>query len=451
MPITDGGGQVYAGDYHDHVVTDWYLPIFVDARNNSAVLWSLMPSTSENIAGKFVTYPVRKGRNEGISAVGHRGKIADPGAGSADQHTFMTRTVFARVLIDGETYDDARNNAAAYVDLVTFELEGLIDDIIQEQNRMLHSDGSGRLCEVVGEAALTVTVEINQDVEGSATCDTAPTRHIRPGMKLAFVEPDGTGLKHATVVTVPSDTTFTIDAITSGSGDDTGATINAGDWVVHTAGVSTGYALKDCAFRHEPMGFEGIMSDANIADGNGLAVGQTGADGDTTAGGVGFQGLDATAAGNEFNQAVVRDNGGVKRAITEDLLQEAIWEAERRNNADIGLLLSNGGPYNDYVSTLVTDKRFNDTQDLKGGHKTLDFNGLPWVKDRSALDNRVKGIDMDQVRVYEKTPLSYVDWNGQKWKRLEDDEDYQLAMKYRCTVGTDVRQRIGFHLVDLEN
>jgi len=449
MPIADGGGQIYSGDYHDHLVTDWFQPIIVDARNNSAVLWSLMPSTSENIAGKFVTYPVRKGRNEGISAVGHRGKLADPGSQSADQHTFMTRTVFARVLIDGETYDDARKDAAAYVDLVTFELEGLIDDIIQEQNRMLHSDGSGRLCEVVSVASLTVTVEINQDIEGAATCDTAPTRWIRPGMKLAFMQPDGTSLTHATVLTVPSDTTFTVDAFTAGSGGNTA--IATGDWVCRTAGINTSYALKDCAYRNEPMGWEGILSDANIADGNGLAVGQTGADGDTTAGGVGFQGLDATASGNEYNQAVVRSNAGVKRAITEDILQDAIWEAERRNNADVKLLLSNGGPYNDYLKTLVKDKRFNNTQDLAGGHKSLDFNGVPWIKDRNAYDNRVKGMDIDQARIYEKVPLSYVDWNGQKWKRLEDDEDYQLAMKYRCTVGVDCRQRTGFHLVDLQN
>lgn len=423
--------------YFDFVLTDLYLPVMVDALNQSAVLQSMIPSTSERIAGKFIVHPIKVGRSIGGTTIYPEGDLPDPDHQKYGWYSFMWRDYYKRLKMTGKVMAAAKLDAAAYLDAVQPEIDGAMEDIVQDWNRMLHNDGSGRLCEVVSTSSDDVTVKINTGLAGATTITTDPTVHIAVGQRLAFIAANGTHHKTTTVTALVDADTFTV-------ADDT--SIVAGDWVCLAANETT-TNINDTAFRTEPMGIGGIFNDVGVLDGNGASSGQTGSEDRTGTSAVNFQG--ATVAGNTWNQGVVLDNGGVPRPITEALMQQAVSDAERRNNANLEVVMSGYGAYNDYVQLLVPDKRFNNTQDLKGGHKALDFNGLGWVKDKHYWDNIVDFLALDQFHRYECEPLGWMDMDGSIWSRLGNKDAYQATMVARFNLGVDLRERCGARLIDL--
>ena len=155
-----------------------------------------------------------------------------------------------------------------------------------------------------------------------------------------------------------------------------------------------------------------------------------------------FQGVACST--NLWNQGIVIDNGGTLRPITEALLQQTISDAERINNANVELMLSHQAAYDAYVALLTIDKRYVNTTELKGGHTTLSFNGMPWVKDRHCYQNRVYFLALDQVEIavtQELTALQIEDetiWhqvpNYDKWYRgwVRDDQLLVSGIRNRC-------------------
>lgn len=466
---TFGVGQGYA----EHIMTNFFLPFIADARNNSTVLYSMVEKLAKDTtSGRFIVWPTRTTRNAGRGAIGPGGQLSDPTSQGFATAFTETRTYQGRIKIAGELLRRGKTNGGAFLPIEPIEVEGQMDDIAVDFNRMIHNDGSGRLAETVTDnaaATTTFTIRINQSIEGAANCPTAPTIYLEIGDRVGFAVP-GTDALRATaggqngfyVTAIPSSTTVQF-ALTPG-----GAAINsntivalaAGDWIVRVSTeVNTGAASS--GRRREMMGIEGIFGDSGVLDGlaaAGLGTAsvfnqQTGNNDYTTTAlaSAGFQGNLATTS-FPWNRAVVLDNGGGgTRAISETLLQQAFSDAEERNNAQVDLMLSAYATYNSYVSLLTPDKRFNDTLELRGGHKVLSFNGVGWVKDRFAYGGRVKGINMGELAIFETEPLGVNNPLGlSAWERLNNTDEFWMGhIGSQNFVVKGIRQRVGFNLVDL--
>lgn len=467
-------GQPYA----EHFMTNFYLPMVADARNNSSVWYNMLRKVQkETTSGRYIVWPIRVGRNTGRGAIRPGGQLADPGSQGGATSFMETRTYHGRIKIEGEIFRRGKTNGGAFLEAQALEVEGQLDDIGVDCNRMAHNDGSGRLAQLVytaGASTTTATAQVNQDIEGAGSCPTKPTLWLEVGDRIGFyvaatdaMRATGTGQSGFYVISVPTANTFQI-ALTPG-----GAAINlntitnlnatgVSDWIVRfgTADLSPPNAQKASGGRNEPAGLAGIMSDAGVIDGNGIFTPgaglfqqQSGANDylTTSVATAGFQGNLATAV-NPWNRAVVLDNGGSgARALSEALLQQSFSDAEEINNANIMLLLSAYGTYNSYVKLLTPDKRYNDTLELKGGHKMLSFNGVPWYKDRYCYGGRVYGLNLDAFTVMETEPLQPLTQAGiHVWERLKDYDAYWMGhiMSQNFAV-TDVRQRCGFVLTEL--
>jgi hypothetical protein len=466
MTVTTGGGVSYASgqDFYDKILTDHYRNVVADTRNNATPLTAQIPDNSEYVGGRFITFPARTRRNIGVNAVRYTSgyKMPDPGSQGASQYSFAPRHIFARVKVDGLTWAAAQKDVDRYIDLIDWEIGGISDDIAVEEERMLNNDGSGRLAEVVsigGGGNTVITLRINQGIEGPVTCTTPPTLFVHVGDRLGFCASDGTSMTVLFVVTVPSSSTITC-ALTSGGAatDATAAGVLADDWVVRISSSDVGTDAVSSGFRSEPMGIGGMFSDANCKDGTGLlSAGTAGVAGSmyygNTAASLTFQGQDCTVAGNEFNQAVVLDNAGVPRPLTEALMQYGFSEAEERNNATIDMLHSGFAMRDTYIDLLLPQKRFNNTLELKGGFKALDFNGVPWTVGRFCYRNRIFGFALQGAGFtrYIVEPMGFVDMGGgARWGKTSfDDEGMQAALVERHNYGLDVRQRAGFLITDV--
>lgn len=457
MSVSDASGVIYASgqDFYDHILTDHYRNVVADGRNNATVLYMRIPKNTEFVGGKFITYPVRTRRNTGVNAVRIASgfKMPDPGFQGSDTYTFKPRHIYARCKVDGPSMAAARKDVDRYIDLIDTEIGGLTDDISVEINRMLHNDGTGRLCEVTSGygGGATVDLAVNQGIEGAATCASKPAQYLEVGMRVAFLAADATSMAVKYILTIAADgTSVTVSDTLGGSSSATG--IAASDWVVR---ASTDDSLTNPEFssgyKSEPMGMAGFFSDGDIPDGNGLANGQTGSDYyGTSTGSWGFQGISSATYG--FNQGIVLDNGGVARPLTEALMQQTFSDSEELNNGEVDMLLSGYAARDTYLDTLIPQKRFNNTLQLQGGHTALDFNGRPWVVDRHCYRNRVymMGLRGGGFTRYEVEPLNFLDFHGHKWDRTGfDDDAWQCAMVSRYNFGIDIRQRIGAVLVDI--
>lgn len=149
-----------------------------------------------------------------------------------------------------------------------------------------------------------------------------------------------------------------------------------------------------------------------------------------------------------FGQPNVQgDNAGLR---SEELMQQAVSDAEELNGANIDLILSSFPTYNSYVKLLTPDKRYNNTLELAGGHKTLTFNGIAWEKDRFCYQNRVYFLAMDQFHILETAPLQpLVAGDIATWERLPDQDKYWRGWTYEDNMIVEVRNRTGAVLTEL--
>lgn len=462
------GVQFASGQsYYDHLLTNFFLPVLADARNNSSVLWSQIQKVNKHhIEGRFVVFPIRTTRNIGRGSVRPGSVIPDPGSQGAKTQTTETRTYQARVKIDGETLRRGKTNGGAFITPEQLEIDGQADDIQIDMNRMSHNDGSGRMAEVASVSGTTITLRINQSIEGAPACTTSPGLYLEVGDRIGFYTPGANTLVSSSsqigfyVFSLPTASTVRVSLIPpSASGSaavDISGSLTVGDWLVRVASdtPSNGSTSPvNSAARAEMMGIGGIFSDAGCLDGNGASGSQQSGANDytvTSVASANFQGNAATSA-NPWNQAVVNDNGGSgARTLSEQLLQQALSDSEERNNATIDMLLSSYGTYNSYVKLLVPDKRYNDTLELKGGHKMLSFNGIGWWKDRFCYNGRVYGINLGELQYFETEPLQPLDPFGiGRWERLRDLDAYWTGVVTSGNLGVSVRQRVGFVLTEL--
>ena len=85
-------------NFADNLMTQFFLPILADARNNSTVLYNLVQKAeSFDTSGRFIVWPVRTTRNTGRNAFRHGGQLADPTAQGAATYFAESRKYHGRV------------------------------------------------------------------------------------------------------------------------------------------------------------------------------------------------------------------------------------------------------------------------------------------------------------------------------------------------------------------
>lgn len=109
-----------------------------------------------------------------------------------------------------------------------------------------------------------------------------------------------------------------------------------------------------------------------------------------------YAGIDRTV--NAWWQSFVLDNGGVQRALTEELMFQVTNEIETRGGKVTHILCS-PSTWTKYGLLLKAERRqVNPGQTLMGGFQTLDFNGIPVVKVPDYEEGRMDFLDNDECK-----------------------------------------------------
>lgn len=426
IETSSGGVQYGTGDYYNYILNNLFLPSMADVVIYPNALLKRLPRDSTRVEGKLVVFPVHYDDANGVSALGADGLLPEADTEKFAQYAFGIRHVYVRMKFDGISKDASRTQLASWLKIVESEAKAKSLIMARQKQRMYWQDGSGRLCQIAAGGAAgspVLTVEINQDIDGAATCTTTATKWLKVGQLVACVTAAGAisaigkvEAKSATTVTLESAGTYNINGVPLD-----------GDYIVTLSQFLTaaGTGTKDTGFKNEPMGIMGIITDQDPNDG--------------TSGG--FQGVDSDVAANDWHRANVLDNGNVLRPLTTKLMDLG-WTT----NIEIGdaiptVLWGSFAMIREYADIMVSQRYFEGTMTFDGGYDALPFNNVPFLADRDSYDNQITMVDETDLRIYVMADPTWMDMDGSIYHRLTDKDAYQATMYCRETLGSDERHR----------
>jgi len=370
----------------DSILKNQYIGPLREQVNMDVVLLDLLDKDEESVVGKNFTIPMHIGGNEGFASVAEGGTLPTAGSQQYKEAIVPQRYIYSTIEITGPTIKATKSDAGAFIRAVDSEMKGAAKDFKRQMNRMFWGDGTGILS-VCGTTSNATTVVA------------ASTKYIRPGMAIdVLVSADGTtstGAVGRTVVSVTSATAFVISgtAITT---DNTFAVYLHGSRNI------------------EVMGLQGICSATST-----------------------IQGL--APATYSWWKANILANGGTARAITEGLMQTAMDTTETNSDGTVKAILTSFGVRRAYQALLTTTRRYENTMDLKGGKKALDYNGLPLIADKDAPTGKMFFLDTDYLKIYQLSDIDWMQEDGAILSRVAGKDAYGATLYRYLELGCSSR------------
>lgn len=365
------------------ITKEVYGPTIVDQMENEITLTKRIEKTargtSEDVGGKYVTFPLKVRRNHGL---GYRNELeALQAAGQQGWNNVRVplRYGYGRVHISGQTMKLAETNKQAFASAMTEEMEGLKTDLAKDTNRILWGDQTGAIAILDGEAAAANTHSVS-----------AGFQYLEVGMVVDFMD--------ASALPGTLGVARTITAINKATNEFThdGAAIDSdvGDFIVRT-----GNYLK------EPHGLQSLVGNAA-----GVAIFNL----TPTQEPLWQSEVDSAVGALSESRMIamcdrLRSNGGRPTAIWTDL-------ASRRA----------------YFNLLTTQRRFTGTKDFGGGFTGMTFSydeDIPLMTDIDAPAGKMHFLRESDFTIYQANDWHWEDTDGSVWKWVTGFDAFEALMK----------------------
>lgn len=368
--------EVYEGDINEQL-------------NNEKVLLKRIESSSEGVfetaGGKYVVFPVRNRRNQGISYRSEGIQLADAGQQgyAATQETL--RYGYGRVKLTGQVMELAKTNVQAFANAADREMVGLKDDLVKDANRIAWGHFQ--------QMTVGITGIISRCTGGNITSATitAPTYGIiEPGMIIDVTDntgtpvAGGTGLVVATAVPYASSFTVTT-TLTTATGNNV---------------VRTGNANK------EPYGILGLI--------------------DTTGT---VHNINSATAGNEYWQSTVDSS---TTTLSESAMITNCDSIRRKGGKMPTAIFGSLGCRRAYFNLCTQLRRYNEPKSFSGGLIGLAFNyekEIPFVADVEAPPSHIVFLTESELKVYRTKAWYFDDTDGNVFKYVTNYDQWEALMK----------------------
>lgn len=371
-----------------------YEPKLRKQLNDDAVTIKRITRSSDNISnevgGRYVTFPIKTRRNAGIGARNELEALPNAGQQGYNAARVGLKYLYGRVQLSGQTIELVNTNTQAFVSALESELSGLKTDLAKDQNRQVYGDGSGAIA-----VAETLTTNTNTFLAKDAM-------YAQLGMQIDII--DGTTLNN------PSPTVKASNRQITG--------INTSTNTITFDGAVVSTAVNDIVVRNgnvnrEWTGFNKIFK----------ATGS-------------LYNLDP--ATEPIWAAVVDANGGVNRALSEGLMI-SLADQVRANGGKTTAIFSNLGVRRAYFNLLVQQRQYTNTKDFGGGFTGLSFTTdageIPFMVDVDAPKNTLYFVNEDEFTVYRQADWEFMDRDGSMWSRISGYDAYEAVMYQYSELG----------------
>ena len=384
---------------------EFYLPRFLSTINENRILMSRLErdTSKTDVSGRHARVPVNIRPSQAIGA--RADSSSGPALPTPQSQTWVEVQIgyafnYGTVRITHPVIQASRNDRGAFLRAVGSEMDGIRRDLKNDINRQLFGDGNGVLGISVGSGS-------------SATSLVLQAGHkVKIGMAL-----DSFAAKSGGSAQIDSQTVSALATSTNT------ATISSDSW------DDDSYIYREDSRANEMMGLLGIV-DANSAATTFVST---------------LQNV-ARATYPEWDAQVLA-NAGTARALTEDLLDQAILQTEEQADADVSLMITSSTQFRKIGQMLTPDRRYSPTMELDGGFTAINWANIPIVWDRdcprtsqvvqNASDtDMLFGLDESSLAIYQLADWDFDDTDGNVMHRRQDVAAYDATLFYYGQLGT---------------
>lgn len=366
-----------------------------DQMNSDVVGFKRIEKTSEGVTnevgGRYVTFPLRIGRNHGIGARNEMEALPTPGQQATTAARVNLKYLYGGIRFSGQTLKLADSNFQAFASALDEEMTGLKRDLAKDMNFQFYGNGTGVRAIVTADAANTITVDTVQ--------------YLEVGMMIDIID--------TTLVTTRASNrqiTAIAGLVVTYNGADASASVVATDVVLRTGNAN-----------REMTGLKAI----NRTTGT-------------------LYNVDPVVV--PLWKAANNNNAGTPRALTEALMIRVVDDV-RTNGGDTTVGFCSLGVRRAYFNLLKTDRRYVNTQKFEGGFTglafTTDKGDIPIVVDVDAPFNKIHFINEKSIKLYRESDWSWMDYDGSNFQRVVGFDAYEATMFQYCEMGTHRRNSHG--------
>jgi len=408
---TDLTGQQVGstGTYFDDALRIHYQPaIRAQFPQKSILLQNLEKGDAKKIdtSGQFARITLQKALHPSVGAKPEGKPLPNKSYTRLETTDVYMRQNYGRIEITGNVMRASRDNRGAAMKALEVETEAVTKALRNDINRQLGcGNGTGALA--LANSTFTTTwaldslLGIGFTTPSSIGSEVAPTKYFVAGQEIDFGD-------DAAIATI-NVTAATVTTVNSATGI-TGST---------ASGVSDNdYLLRHDAVNSEMMGLRGIIDDSGHLDT--------------------LQAITRSTSGNAYWKSSVVDYGSAAAPATlaESYMQEASTLCEK-NDGEVSFVYTTFGLRDSYVSILQSDKRFVNTTELKGGFKSVDFNGTPLTPDKDCTPYTMYFVDKSTLELYEASPISWANEDGSVLSRVANYDAYEAFLYYYANLGVN--------------
>ena len=369
--------------------------------NNDVVTLRRIEKTSDgvtnDVGGRYVTFPIRTRRNQGIGARSENGVLPTAGQQGTAAARVGLKYLYGSVELTGQALSLINTNVQAFMSALDLEMSGLRDDLALDLNRQMYADGTG----VIGTVRSVVTSTI-------IPVDRADLFQLDEVVDLCTL-PSTVATAGRTITAIdltPGANTITIS----------GAAVTT---VVGQILVRTGNLNKEWTGLGAIVKATGTLYNINPST-------------------------------EPVWTANVNGNGGTPRSVSETLFTTMADTIRTRGGSPTAIFY-NLGVRRAYANLLQQQRQFVNTKEFTGGFSGLAFQTdkgeIPMVVDIMAPPKTASFINEKALKIYREGEWDWLDQNGSKWQQKIDSngryDAWQATMKQYSEIGTDRRNSHG--------
>lgn len=385
----------------DSILKEIYEDKIRDQLQSEMIALKRIEKTSEGITnevgGKYVTFPIRVKRNHGIGARNENEALPPPRSQQYAAARIRLKYLYGTASLTGQTFELAETNPQAFASALSQEMDGLKQTLKKDTNRQMYGTSLGIMSTVTTGA-------------GPQTTHTflAGTQYLEVGMITDVLSSTGAVIKVEETEILAINTT-------------TGVVTFDKSFTTVTGDILTRFR----SYGKEKTGFSQIIA----------ATGSL---------------YDIDPATQPVWASTVNSNASINRALSEGLMIKMVDDI-RTQGGDVTVIFASLGVRRSYFNLLVQQRRYSNTQEFAGGFKGLAFttdNGdIPLISDFDCQPNRQYYVNEKEIKLYEQGDWSFMNRDGSNWQRVITAEGtfdaYQATMYKYCEVGTHRRNSHG--------
>lgn len=385
----------------DALLKELYEGPVNDQLNNERVTSRRIKRTSDGvmdtIGGKLVVFPIRVKRNTGVSYRDEGAQLADAGKQGYARPTEFLKYGYGRFALTGVVMDTAETNPQAFMGTLDGEMEGLRNDLLKDENRIMigHKDAPSKETGIIAKVASVASQVITVDQTEGFDLD----------QNLDIINGSTGAVRVANVVVTDIDYSGPSITVTG----------------TLTGTVANDYLARAGNYGKEPYGFSSL-------------IGNTGT----------VHGIDSAAAGNSYWQSTIDSS---TTTLTEQAMINMTDRIRKNGGTKPTAVFCSLGVRRAYFNILQSLRRYNEPKEFEGGLVGLTFNcggkEIPVVDEPEFPPKRMDFVNENEMKVFRNRDWFFEDRDGAILKWKPDYDEFQGLMKCYWQLATHKRNAHG--------